>query len=69
MSALDARNKLSEIRARLAALQALFMYDKNDKGFGQEECWGIELTIQTIVDDLGGIDDALKCAVKASNQG
>ncbi len=69
MSALDARNKLSEIQARLAALQALFMYDQNDKQFGQTECFGIDLTIQTIVDDLGSIDDALKGAVKASNQG
>ena len=69
MNALDARNKLSEIQARLAALQALFMYDQNDKQFGQTECFGIDLTIQTIVDDLGSIDDAIKGAVKASNQG
>ena len=61
---LDAQDKHSEIQARLAALQALFMYEERDKEFGQEECWGIDLTIRTIRDDLGGIDDALKGAAE-----
>ena len=65
---IDAQDKLSEISARLAALQALFMYDENDKQFGQTECFGIDLTIQTIVDDLDGIDDALKGAVKVETK-
>ena len=59
MSALlDAQDKLAEIKARLAALQALFLYDGKDKQFGYSECWGIDRTIQTIVDDLVGIEQA-----------
>ena len=35
------------------------MYDGKDKEFGYETCWGIDRTIQTVIDDLGGIDQSL----------
>ena len=56
---LDAQDNLSKIKARLAALQALFMYDTKDKEFNYTECFGIDLTIQTIIDDLTGIEQSL----------
>ena len=65
---LDARDKLDEIKARLAALQALFFYQGKDKQFGYSACWGIDLTIGTIVDDLGDIEQSL-ATVKEHNQG
>ena len=61
MSALlDARDKLDEIKARLAALQQLFVYEGKDKQIGYSACWGIDRTIQTIVDDLAEIEQAME---------
>ena len=56
---IDAQDNLSKIKARLAALQALFMYEERDKEFGYTECFGIDLTIQTIIDDLDEIGQSL----------
>ena len=63
---LDARDKLDEIKARLAALQALFLYDNKIKQFNYDACWGIDRTIQTIVDDLAGIEQSLSTVKEAS---
>jgi len=64
---LDARDKLDEIKARLAALQALFLYDGKDKQFGYSACWGIDCTIQTIVDDIGAINESLSMVKEVSS--
>lgn len=63
---LDARDKLDEIKARLAALQALFLYDGKPKHFEYDECWGIVLTIRTIVDDIGAINESLSTVKEVS---
>ena len=66
---LNAQDKLSEITARLAALQALFMYEERDKEFGQDECFGIDLTIQTIIDDLDEIGQSLSTVKEHKQEG
>ena len=56
---LNARDKLSEISARLTALQALFdCSGKHDqfRQFNSHACWGIDRTIQTLIDDLKEVD-------------
>ena len=65
---LDARDKLDEIKARLAALQALFLYEGKHKQFGYDECWGIDLTIRTIVDDIGAINESLSSVKEAGDE-
>ena len=65
---LNVRDKLGEIQARLAALQALFMYEERDKEFGREECFGIVLTIQTIMDELDGIRKSLSTVKEAGDE-
>ena len=51
---LNAQEKLGEIKARLAALQELFNWQGVNKEFGSSGCFGIDLTIGTIVDELDG---------------
>ena len=65
---LDVRDKLSELEARLAALQALFLYEGRAKVFGYPECWGIDLTIQTIADDLGKLGQSLSTVQEVTDE-
>ena len=65
---LNARDKLGEIKARLAALQALFCHDGRDKEFGSAECWGIDRTIETIRDDIGEIEQSLSTVREVTDE-